>query len=245
MAAPQPWDCPICLRHVPAKVPECYCGYKRAAHARGSRSPGALASLGFALFALLGGAGLAFWLRPAPPPPPAASSVAPSPSPRPVRAPAQGSSVASVSTTLPAAWRALAIEPPATPSPAVVAATPGAGAPAGAAAESVDAQRRHGQEALERGLEALRPRVDDFWGLIRRFNDQCIRENTQVVGCNAARRDLKDGATRIAADVEALDEAARKSWVDPGVRRALREKNGLDENGVNGILKAAADAIGT
>ena len=68
MAAPQSWDCPICLRHVPAKVGECYCGYKRSDPTPERRAGGGAAGVAVAAVAVFSvGGGAAYWLNlPAP-----------------------------------------------------------------------------------------------------------------------------------------------------------------------------------
>ncbi len=245
MTAPQSWDCPICLRHVPAKVGECYCGYKRSDPRPEARSGGGAASLVLGLVGLFAiGGGLAYWLKS---PPPAVSGEA---TPPPTLAagpgvPAHHPNVVPPSTTLPEAWKALAIEASATPPAAAAAgAAPATPTPAPQATpdDSIDAQRAKGLTEFEAALGGLQAKANDFREKLKRYNDQCMRENTQVTGCDPARAELQEYARQIANDVEAADEAARRSWLEAGQRRNLRESKGLDESGVRELLKAAADA---
>ncbi|HET7294033.1 MAG TPA: hypothetical protein VFM88_16525 [Vicinamibacteria bacterium] len=82
MSAGAYWRCPICLRRVPGKVVECYCGRIRQPgdgpdeEQRPKRFPLGPASLGALLVAAVG---LAFWLTRSSPPPVAARGALPSP----------------------------------------------------------------------------------------------------------------------------------------------------------------------
>jgi hypothetical protein len=240
MASPQSWDCPICLRHVPAKVAECYCGYHRSepvVAAAPTPARTVVAAVGAVVF-LIGGA--AAWVLQAPPPPPAPSPLAQArtaTTPPPTRPPVQRPSA------MPDAWKALAIET--TPSPAGAASsaapTPSP-SPTATPDESVDAQRAQGLAAFEAAIAGLTARVADFREKLRRYDAQCEASNTAITGCDTARAELRSVAQAIASDVEAADEQARRSWVDPGQRRSLRERGGVDENAIREVLKAASDA---
>src|SRR6185295_13399523 len=113
MPALQSWDCPICLRHVPAKVDECYCGYKHSDTPVARPASAGAGPAVIALAALALGGGFAWWMVQPPPVPAGAPTTTLSqvagglPAHHPVEVPP--------STTLPAAWKALAIE--ATPTP--------------------------------------------------------------------------------------------------------------------------------
>jgi len=243
MAVPAPWDCPICLRRVPAKVAECYCGYKRADLAGSGAGSGAGAKeLGIALSVLLLASGAAVYLlQPVPPARPVASVTSATPKPVPTATP----TAMSAPTTLPAAWKALAIE--ATPSPgAPVPATTLAGgaspSPTPTPGDSIDAQREKGLSAFEATLTRLSARASDFRENLRRYDDQCASASTHVVGCDSARSELTALAREIASGVESAEEQARHSWVDPGQKRESRERHGLDDNAIRELLKAADDA---
>jgi hypothetical protein len=221
---------------------ECYCGHKRVDPVSGPGPGGAGAWRVVAAGLVLGlGTAAALLLRsasPAAPVPvvtttPAAGSVPPR---RPVE-PAP-------TTTLPAAWKALAIEAPSTPPPASVpdaspTATP---SPSPAVDDSIDAQRARGLADFETALAGLSARLGDFREKLRRYRAQCTGGTTQVAGCDAALQEVQEVARQIVSDIAAADEQARRSWVDPGQRRESRERIGLDEKGVAELAKAAAEA---
>lgn len=238
MPAPQAWDCPICLRHVPAKVDECYCGYRHSEPsppspaAPASRASRALAVAGAALF-VTGGA-VAYLLEAPTPPAAAAPATVPPRLARPLPAPS-GPGPAVV-TTLPEAWKALGIDGTPLPAPAAEASASPTPSPSPTPDESLDAQRALGVAAFEAALSTLTAQAEDFRQKRSRYHDQCTREDQQVTGCEPARASLQDIARRIAADVEAADEEARRSWVGAGQRRSLRERSGLDDNAVRELL---------
>lgn len=242
MAVPAPWDCPICLRRVPAKVAECYCGYKRAGPAGSGAGSGAGAKrLGIALSGLLLAGGAAFYfLQPVPGRPVARVTSA---SPKPVPA---TPAATSAPTTLPAAWRALAIETtpsPGAPIPATTLAGGASPSPTPTPGDSIDAQREKGLSAFEATLTSLSARASDFREKLRRYDDQCASASTRVVGCDSARSELTALASEIAAGVESAEEQARRSWLDPGQQRESRERHGLDDKAIRELLKAADDAV--
>lgn len=233
------WDCPICLRRVPAKVAECYCGYRRSEPAapRAASTASRPLAMAAAVLCVLGGA--AAYVLQAPPPPDSTPSTTLARAATPIPPPA--GPAGAVPSTMSEAWKALKIET--TPTPVVVEAS---ATPTPAAAptpdESVEAQRQQGVAAFEAALASLAARVADFREKLRRYDAQCEATNTVITGCDNARAELQSVARDIANDVEAADDQARRSWVDPGQRRALRERGGLDESVVRDVLKAAADA---
>jgi hypothetical protein len=158
--------------------------------------------------------------------------------------PVAGTSASAPSvSTLPTAWKALAIE--ATPSPSTPptdATQTGAAAPTPTPADSIDAQREQGLSAFEATLASLAARVSDFREKLRRYDDQCASANTHVVGCDSARSEIASIAREVASGVEAAEEQARRSWLDPGQKRESRERHGLDDDAIRDLLKSAADA---
>lgn len=244
MAVPAPWDCPTCLRRVPAKVAECYCGGRRAdpaGSAAGSGEGANALGIGVAVLLLAGGAA-AYFLQ-TPTVPPSATRVATA-TPR-LAASTGASASAPTVSTVSAAWKAFAIEATPSPStPASVATQAGAVAPSPTPtpADSIDAQREKGLSAFEATLTSLAARANDFREKLRRYDDQCASANTRVVGCDSARSEIASLAREIASGVDAAEEQARRSWVDPGRQREGRERHGLDESALRELLKSAADA---
>ncbi len=243
MAVPEPWDCPICLRRVPAKVAECYCGEKRAAGAGSKAGSGeGVSALGIGMAVLLLAGGAAAYLRQrasVPPPLPEAATTTPRP------APSGGSAAAPSVSTVPAAWKALAIEATPSPSaPAPVVTQPGAvpGSPTPTPSDSIDAQREKGLAAFEATLTSLDARAAEFREKLRRYDDQCASASTHVVGCDSFRSEIASLAREIASGVENAEEQARRSWVDPGRQRESRERHGLDDDAIRDLLKSASEA---
>ena len=244
MAVLAPWDCPICLRRVPAKVAECYCGGRRAdlvgSHAGlGERAK----TLGVGLVVLLLAVGAAAYLLRTPAPPASAASVATG-TPRPAASAGTSAPLPSVST-LPAAWKALAIElapRPSEPAPVATQRAAVAPSPTPTPADSIDAQREKGLSAFEATLTSLAARASDFREKLRRYDEQCASANTHIVGCDSARSEIASLAREIASGVEVAEEQARRSWVDPGQKRDSCERYGLDDNAIRDLLKSAADA---
>jgi hypothetical protein len=239
MAVAAYWKCPICLRRVPDRVAECYCGRKRQvgdgpepAEGDGRRRP----VLGW-LVAALCAAGIAAWaLKPPPSPPPVApQSTAPTPEPRGLLS---GETIPRA--TPPPAW------PDATPTPALPPVTAAVQAPppkpSATPSDSADAQRERGAAAFEAATKNLAGRLTVLRGELRHYNEVCPREATLIVGCDTARREIQQMAQDIRAALDAAEEDARRSWVDPGVQRSIRERSGMDDVAVGETLAAAAGA---
>ncbi len=244
MTAAPSWDCPICLRRVPAKVGECYCGYKHTrtpAPTVPARRTTRAVAIAFGLL-VLGGA-LAWqggWEPPV-------TAKAPAQASAPARSAVAREPLEAPPSTLSEAWKALAIEP--TPVPETEAASPAAAevpptpAPQATPDDSIEAQRAIGVAEFQAALSALAAQADEFRQKRNRYHEQCTREDQQVTGCEAARGSLQDIARRIATDVETADETARRSWVEAGQRRGLRERNGLDDKAMRELVQSVSAAV--
>ena len=244
MAVLAPWDCPICLRRVPAKVAECYCGGRRADPVGSDAGSGERAKmLGVGLAVLLLAVGAAAYLLRTPAPPASAASVATA-TPRPAASAGASAPLPSVST-LPAAWKALAIElAPLRPNQLLSRRSGQPWRPHPHRRRRIRSTRsaRRALSAFEATLTSLAARASDFREKLRRYDEQCASANTHIVGCDSARSEIASLAREIASGVEAAEEQARRSWVDPGQKRESRERHDLDDNAIRDLLKSAAEA---
>jgi hypothetical protein len=249
MAGASSWNCPICLRRVPERVSECYCGRKRqpedgleAPEQKGGRGALPLAAV---LAACAAAAYLTLRRPPAPAPTPlttAAESPASGPRagfpgerpPRPAPTPALAESGTAASA------------PPATSEPA-----PFATKPMPTPADSVDAQRERGAAAYEAAMKNLAGRLVALRGQVQRYDEQCPSGGglqmgpsgaTQVRGCDAPREQIGRALGELRAALDEAEEAARRAWLDPGVQRAIRERSGLDDVSLGETLAAATAA---
>jgi len=233
------WRCPICLRRVPDKVAECYCGRTRQASDGPDEDdqpkPAGAAQL-LALVALVGAGALAYVTigreRPVP-----VASASPASS---QGAQDAGRSFAPVVTphpesTMPAGWTpAPPSTQPATPRPP-------------AASESldddgVDARRESGRLAYEAAAANLQGRMDQLRRRVENLDRSCSGL-TQIRGCDSLRDDLARAADGLREVAEGAEEAARRSWVDPGFIREVRERYSIRDGDVDALLNEVDAAL--
>jgi hypothetical protein len=244
------WRCPICLRRVPDKVAECYCGRKRQAGdgpdaGDATGGPGAT-RIALAALALVGLA-VFFALRRTPTPPTPAprpgASAASAPGPEPAREPASDSS---------RGVHTLARDVPAFTSSSPTPATGGAQAAPSPAAEprptptpedSVDARREQGRLAFDLAMRNLQGRVEVLRRRLEHLATTCPAEATRVIGCDALRQEIARDAEEIRSAAEQAVEQARLGWVDPGAVRDARERYGMREGDVLELLARANEAL--
>jgi len=247
VAAGAYWRCPICLRRVPGKVTECYCGRKRQPgdgpdDAGDGRSGAGALWLGL-LALLVVGAGAYMAVRPAPLPPSPASS---RPPPVDLAPPIERS----VPTGLPTPLEAPPELPGPFPQTGEVSADPLSATrptprptPTATPSDSVDARREQGRLAFDVAVQNLRGRLDVLRRRLGQLDTSCPAAARNVVGCDDLRREIASDAQQIQAAVEQAEEQARRSWVDPGVIRDLRERHGLREGDVRGLLARVEEAL--
>jgi len=112
--------------------------------------------------------------------------------------------------------------------PAPVTTTP----PATAASE-VDRQRADGEQRLEQSMAQLENEARTLLDGARRYRySGCSEAGAYGVGaaivCTRSRQQLGELFVAIGRGLEAAEEDARRSWVDPGTVRDVRSKHGLD-----------------
>lgn len=240
------WRCPICLRRVPDKVVECYCGRRRqpgdgpdAGDAKPERA--AAARVAVALLALLAlGVVLARgFRRPAAPASTPATTVAPEAGDsalatgvpaggfEPRDAPAHGGSAPAPASR--------AAEPP----PSTVS-SPG---PTPTPEDSLDARREQGRLAFENAMRNLQGRAEVLQRRLDNLARSCPPEATQVVGCDALREEIARDAREIRAAADEAEEAARRGWVDPGAIRDARERHTLREGDLLALMARVDEAL--
>src|SRR5262245_11657376 len=190
------WTCPGCLRVVPARIEECYCGVKRSQvpavqeEPRGSRwllPIGLLLTSGLALFAAT-----RLWRSP---------SQEPAPLPRPTAtwAPRLAQSAP------PSAALSLPTQPSPNPAPSALAVaspnepvtpeSPTASPELEAAPfESLDDRRQRAAEELNRAFEQIAVKAERVRLQMRHFRDGCWTEAGPLPtsGCNGARQELRE-----------------------------------------------------
>jgi hypothetical protein len=227
---------------VPEKVTECYCGRKRQPGdgpdqaADRQRSGAGILWLGLlALLAVAGGT-VAVLRAPSSAPRPATSPLPPDPvaAPRersaPSAFPTPLSAPATLASPVPQAAAAMAApspEPRPTPTPS----------------DSVDARREQGRLAFELVVQNLRGRCDVLERRLSQLDASCPDQARNVVGCDGLRRQIASDAQDIQAATDQAEERARRSWVDPGVMRQLRERHGLKESDIRELFARVEEAL--
>jgi hypothetical protein len=243
LAAGAYWRCPICLRRVPDKVTECYCGRRRqpgdgpdAIDTKKDGGTGVWVAL--ALIALAGLASLVMRRAPAPARPLAspAASLAPGAAEA-GRSPA----AAAPGPAGPALIDTLRVVPAASPE-APPSAQP-APRPTPTPADSVDARREQGTLAFENAMRNLRGRAEVLARRLDNLARNCPPEATRVMGCDGLREEIVRDAQDIRAAADDAEEAARRGWVEPGAIRDARERHGLREGDLRALLARVDEAL--
>jgi hypothetical protein len=237
------WRCPICLRRVPDKVAECYCGRQRQASDGPDEGDAPQGSGGAAVLLaviVIAAGGLAYWSFARPKPAPAVS-----PTPAPVEnQPDAGASgparpqMGPVGTPVPAsnAFRSA----PATTAPPAAPAAPAAKEES--STDSVDARRTAGRAAFEAAAANLQGRLDVLRRRVENFMHQCAG-STQVRGCDTAREELERDAADVRAIADKVQEDARKSWVEPGAVREIQERFQIRDGDVAEVAARVQEAL--
>jgi hypothetical protein len=140
----------------------------------------------------------------------------------------------------PPGWAELAVTP--TPEPAPSERPTPTPKPTATPADSADAQRERGAATFEAAMRNLSGRLTGLRGRLRHYDQVCPRDAIQITGCDEPRREIEEAAREIQTSLEAAEEAARQSWLAPGVQRAIRERSGMDDVVVGETL-AAANAV--
>ncbi len=239
MEAAAYWRCPNCLRRVPDKVAECYCGRKRKPtdgpdEADQAKSAGAGPIL--ALVSLVGVGAFALWFfgRKAPAP------VAPS-----VSAPASHDEQREVAprvtlvteSAMPAGF---GVAPTPAATPAAPARTP---EPSASPPDGVDARREAGRLAFDVAAQNLQGRMAVLRRRIENLERTCPQGSTQITGCDGLRDELSQDAAGIREFADKAEEDARRSWVDPGFVREVRERYAIRDGDVDALLNEASEAL--
>lgn len=244
MASAAYWRCPICLRRVPDKVAECYCGRKRQAgdgpDEGDAKGGGAGVWLALGVVAI---AGLAvFALRR--PPVPAAPTASPGAEVAPEAAAAGPESL----PVAPARARNMPAFTGSSPDPGVKGATPAPLAPleprpSPTPEDSVDARREQGRLAFENAMRNLQGRADVLRRRLENLARTCPPEATRVIGCDGLRQEIAEDAEEIRTAAEQAEERARLGWVDPGAVREARERYGMREGDLQQLLARVNEAL--
>jgi hypothetical protein len=240
------WRCPICLRRVPGKVAECYCGRKRQPGDGPDEPETAAASstawLTGALVAILGVA-LFVGLRPrasAPSGPPASTArpeaTAAAREPAAEAPPGHARQGDVPGFTGPTPRPTARVEEPA----AIRSPQP---RPTPTPEDSVDARREQGRLAFENAMRNLQGRAEVLARRLDNLARTCPPEATRVIGCDALREEIARDAGDIRSAADEAVEAARRGWVDPGSVRDARERYGLREGDILALLRRVDEAL--
>jgi len=246
------WTCPGCLRLVPARVEECYCGVKR------SQLPPAPASdrgtqrvllLGIPLTgALVLLATVPLWRSHSPAPPVQEARPSPGWAPRLAspESPARPEPRASASSAAPAVANLSIPETTATepPAPFAEAAAPPP-EPEAAPLESLDDRRQRAAEELNRAFEQIAVKAERVRMEMRHYRDGCWTDAGPLPtsGCSGARQELRENFEQLRSQVEDAEERARHEAVYPGVRAEIRRRHALDEEAWNALLRSATEIL--
>jgi hypothetical protein len=217
--------CPDCRRHVPPGVEQCRCGLLLESAVPSRRPRWLVTSL-----VVVGALGLALVIDQL------SSPKAPEPSPVLSRAPAP----------LPAAPATLPSAPPPTPPPAPVAprADPGWAAatmpsplpiPVPQAPptpqDDMDRLKEQGRQTLATRMSTLSGQAAQLAAYLQAYETRC-RGDSFVHGsaqaCLGLRGDMQRMKAGITQGLESAEEDARRSWVEPGLVRRMRESYGMD-----------------
>jgi hypothetical protein len=227
---------------VPDKVGECHCGRKRQpgdgpdAPSDRQRSGAGVLWLGLLALAALAAGALVVARSPAPTPAPAGSPLPEAPAAAPAERHMPGAlpPPASGPTTLSGPL----------PQPAAPTATPSAEPrPTPTPSDSVDARREQGRLAFELAVQNLRGRCDVLERRLSQLDASCPAQARNVVGCDGLRQQIASDARDIQAATDQAEERARRSWVDPGVIRELRERHRMKESDVRELLARVDEAL--
>lgn len=103
-----------------------------------------------------------------------------------------------------------------------------------------DARRLVGLVALEQQYAAIASQAHRFVTLVKRFNATCAVGATRE-DCGSLHSAIQDAAVRVGAGIEQSEEICRKSWLEPGVVRELRERYGLDDSAWDELVSLARE----
>jgi hypothetical protein len=233
------WTCPVCERRVPSRVDECYCGVLRSQVPKTDRSP-KRSGLWLPLGALVAAVMIVIVFpketpKPPTPLPPPTPSIQPYVPPAPM-----------VLETPPSEWRVARTDP--TPLPAPLQG----GSPAepqrlsspSPDVHSTDSRRARGRVVLSAALEETARKVATLRSALE-VHKACrwVRSNGQPYPqCPVAEQQLRSLPREIEESLEAADDAARGSWLEPGERRDAIRRHGLDASDLEGLFAEAAAA---
>jgi hypothetical protein len=105
--------------------------------------------------------------------------------------------------------------------------------------------REKAAQALDRSLEQLVPRVENFRADLRHFQNGCRSGGGPwpPSGCDSIREDLRQRLEQIRTSIESAEEQARRASVYPGVRAEIRRRHGLDDDAWNALQRLARDTL--
>jgi hypothetical protein len=117
--------------------------------------------------------------------------------------------------------------------------------PAEEEVDSVAARREEGTGRLESALAALRPKILALENKVRTYGDGCASSRATLArgGCPRIKEDILRLRAEIERTIGESEEAARRSWVAPGVRRDLLQKHGVDPVSWGQIVASAERAL--
>lgn len=256
------WICPSCHRHVPQRVAECRCGTPRdsapaadhrAAPAAPDRSgPPWIILIGVVAGALVAAYAVDRLYRPADKARRQASDSAPPstepPRPRPsARLPEPRA--AAPQRPSPDAFPSAGFGFPIPALPATGGGSRDASgsdpADAGADPSSVEAIRKRGEAALDQALRTLAGKAAQLVARVRFHKANCAGGGATFVGgrdCQELLGEMEQLAMEVGAGLEATEDEARSSLVEPGTVRDVRKKYGLDAQAWDDLAEAVHKA---
>jgi len=253
------WACPACGRSVPARVVKCRCGVERvspgtawvsATRGDPGRRRSRLSRLDVAGWTMalagIGYLGLSWREQPMPEPPPerparaqaASSEGAPPPdSDPPAAAPERPLAPEPVTSPPSQPWEGKQSYEAATPADISAESRPAAAAPV---ASPTPASRRPELSETEIRREACLKRLDKVFAQFEEdarqllddvveFRGSCFDTTVSAASCSRLHARILAGRLKLAEGVEAAEDDARRSMVEPGILRDLRRQYHFEE----------------
>jgi hypothetical protein len=257
-APPSVWECRVCGRRVPRRVEECFCGARReqvlTLQQREAERSGRRIPFGVVLPLLLVGLVAAFGLLIATREDQAPSNASPTPAASeparilrgatPAAPPAEVASDAGPSPARPAP--AVLDWPSRDSAPATAEPTLAPPVQAAPAAPPPDADQR--EQAKAAGLEAYESELRRLIALsarmmerVRVYRAECVgqRITARITNCGDLEASIRRTLTDLENGLEAAEDQARRSWVEPGQLRDARSRTFFGSSEWEDLQRAA------